>query len=163
MESGRCAASNEGDDLTTDEGSDYPERVRTSFAKQGLMRTLGATLESVSPGEVEIALRPHEAISQQHGFVHAAAVTAIADSAAGYAALTLMPAGTGVLSAEFKINLLAPATGDRLVAHGRVVKAGRTLTVAQSEVFAEAGNERKLVALLTATLMNVEAREGIGD
>jgi len=139
------------------------ERVRASFARQGLMGTLGAELVTVAPGSVEIAIRPDPAISQQHGFVHAGAVTAIADSAAGYAALTLMPAGTGVLSTEFKINLLAPATGDRLVARGRVVKAGRTLTVAQSEVFAHDGDTEKLVALLTATLMAVEAREGITD
>jgi uncharacterized protein (TIGR00369 family) len=90
-------------------------------------------------------------------------VTAIADSAAGYAALTLMPPGTGVLSTEFKINLLAPAVGDRIVARGRVVKAGRTLTVAQAEVFAESGGREKLIALLTATLMAVEDREGISD
>jgi uncharacterized protein (TIGR00369 family) len=139
------------------------ERVRASFARQGLMRTLGAELVTVAPGSVEIAMEPDPAISQQHGFVHAGAVTAIADSAAGYAALTLMPAGTGVLSTEFKINLLAPATGDRLVARGRVVKAGRTLTVAQSEVFSQNGEAEKLVALLTATLMAVEAREGITD
>lgn len=90
-------------------------------------------------------------------------VTAIADSAAGYAALSLMPPGTGVLSTEFKINLLAPAIGDRIVARGRVVKAGRTLTVAQTEVFATDDGAEKLVALLTATLMSVEAREGITD
>ena len=145
------------------EATDGEERVRSSFAKQGLMSTLGATLGSVAPGAVEIAIHPHAAISQQHGFVHAGAVTAIADSAAGYAALTLMPRGTGVLSTEFKINLLAPAIGDRIVARGRVVKAGRTLTVAQSEVFAEGGGEEKLVALLTATLMAVDAREDISD
>ena len=127
------------------------------------MSTLGATLGTVSLGEVEIVLRPHAAISQQHGFVHAGAVTAIADTAAGYAALTLMPASTGVLSTEFKINLLAPAVGDRIVARGRVVKAGRTLTVAQSEVFAESGGQEKLVALLTGTLMIVEKRDGISD
>ena len=85
------------------------ERVRSSFAKQGLMTTLGATLNTVSPGMVKIALTPHPAISQQHGFVHGGAVSAIADSAAGYAALSLMPADTGVLTTEFKINLLAPA------------------------------------------------------
>ena len=142
---------------------DSERRVRRSFEKQGLMATLGATLESVSPGAVEIALRPHPAISQQHGFVHAGAVTAIADSAAGYAALSLMPPGTGVLSTEFKINLLAPATGDRIVARGRVVKAGRTLTVAQTEVYAESDEDQKLIALLTATTMTVEAREDISD
>jgi uncharacterized protein (TIGR00369 family) len=142
---------------------DVEQRVRNSFARQGLMGTLGAELIAVRPGSVEIAIRPDPAISQQHGFVHAGAVTAIADSAAGYAALTVMPPGTGVLSTEFKINLLAPATGERLVARGRVVKAGRTLTVAQSEVFAQDGDGEKLVALLTATLMTVEAREGITD
>ena len=91
------------------------------------------------------------------------AVAAIADSAAGYAALTLMPATAGVLTAEFKINFLAPAAGERLVAVGRVVKAGRTLTVAQAEVFAERGGERTVVALLTATLMSVEGREDVRD
>ena len=127
------------------------------------MRTIGARLESIAPGAVEISLRPDPAISQQHGFVHAGAVTAIADSAAGYAALTLMPAGTGVLSTEFKINLLAPAVGDRIVARGRVVKAGRTLTVAQTEVFAVSDGTEKLIALLTATMMAVEDRDGISD
>ena len=92
---------------------------------------------------VEIVLRADPAISQQHGFVHGGAVSAIADSAAGYAALTLMPADTGVLTTEFKINLLAPAAGERIVARGRVVKAGRTLTLAQAEVFANTGGKRK--------------------
>ena len=139
------------------------ERVRSSFAKQGLMNTLGATLGNVSPGAVEIALRPDPSISQQHGFVHAGAVSAIADTAAGYAAPTLMSAGRGVLTTEFKINLLAPAIGDVILARGRVVKAGRTLTLAQTEVFAESGGQSKLIALLTATLMAVEGREGVSD
>ncbi len=141
----------------------FADRVTRSFARQGIMATLGATLERVAPGEVEIALPVGPAVSQQHGFAHAGAVATIADSAAGYAALTLMPAGVGVLTAEFKINLMAPAAGERLVATGRVVKAGRTLTVAQGEVHAEAGGERRLVALLTATLMAVEGRSGISD
>jgi uncharacterized protein (TIGR00369 family) len=127
------------------------------------MSTLGATLVSVGPGLVEISLRPTAAISQQHGFVHAGAVSTIADTAAGYAALTMMPANRGVLTAEFKINLLAPATGDRILARGKVVKAGRTLTLAQAEVFAESGGVARLVAFLTATLMAVEGREGISD
>jgi uncharacterized protein (TIGR00369 family) len=146
-----------------DVNDDLLERIRGSFARQGLMATLGATLGSIAPGEVEISILPHAAISQQHGFVHAGAITAIADSAAGYAALTLMPAGRGVLSVEYKINLLAPAAGDRIVARGRVVKAGRTLTVAQAEVVAESGGEERLIALLTATMMSVEGREGIID
>jgi uncharacterized protein (TIGR00369 family) len=145
------------------DGAGSEERVRSSFADQGLMSTLGATLGTISPGAVEISVRPNAAISQQHGFVHAGAVTAIADSAAGYAALSLMPPGIGVLSTEFKINLLAPATGDRIIARGRVVKAGRTLTVAQPEVFAESDGQEKLVALLTATLILVEDRDGIRD
>jgi uncharacterized protein (TIGR00369 family) len=139
------------------------ERVRSSFAKQGLMTTLGATLVSVSPGMVEIALTPRPAVSQQHGFVHAGAISAIADSAAGYAALSMMPAEAGALTVEFKINLLAPAAGERILARGRVVKAGRTLTLAQAEVFAETGGQEKLIALLTATLMAVKGRDGISD
>jgi uncharacterized protein (TIGR00369 family) len=139
------------------------ERIRQSFSKQGLMTTLGATLRMIAPGAVEITLRPKPSISQQHGFVHAGAVSAIADSAAGYATLSLMPPGTGVLTTEFKINLVAPAVGDRIVARGRVVKAGRTLTLAQSEVFAITGDQEKLIALLTATMMSMKDREGISD
>ena len=138
-------------------------RIRVSFARQGLMQTLGATLSDVSPGQVEILLVPKREISQQHGFVHAGAVSAIADSAAGYAALSMMPPDRGVLTAEFKINLLAPAVGECLIASGKVVKAGRTLTLAQSEVFARAGGELRLIALLTATLMAIEGRDGIAD
>ena len=145
------------------ETTDYQERIRSSFARQGLMRTLGATLGSIGPGQVEIVLRPDPTISQQHGFVHAGAVSAIADSAAGYAALSLMPPGRGVLSTEYKINLLAPAVGDRIIARGRVVKAGRTLTVAQTDVFAESDGQEKLIALLTATMMTVEGRDDISD
>ena len=147
--------------MAKDEG--YQERIRSSFAKQGLMSTLGATLGYISPGHVEIALRPHRAICQQHGFVHAGALSAVADSAAGYAALSLMPPGSGVLTTEFKINFVAPAVGDRLLARGKVVKAGRTITLAQTEVFAESGGQEKLVALLTATLMTVDGREGVSD
>jgi uncharacterized protein (TIGR00369 family) len=139
------------------------ERIRSSFAKQGLMATLGANLGTVAPGRVEIVLTPGPAVSQQHGFVHAGAVSAIADSAAGYAALSLMPPGRGVLTTEFKINLVASAMGERIIARGEVVKSGRTLTLAQAKVFAEAGGQEKLVALLTATLMTIEGREGVSD
>ena len=127
------------------------------------MSTLGASLGAISPGAVEIVLRPSPAISQQHGFVHAGAVSAIADSAAGYAALSLMPAGTGVLTTEFKINLVAPAVGERIIARGRVVKPGRTLTLVQTDVFAANKGQEKLIALLTATMMSIEGREGIDD
>lgn len=127
------------------------------------MATLGATLGPVSPGSVEIALRPSAAISQQHGFIHGGAVSAIADSAAGYAALSVMPTGSGVLTTEFKINLLAPAAGDRIIARGRVVKAGRTLVLTQTDVFAEIDGKEKLIALLTATMMVVQGRDGVSD
>lgn len=139
------------------------ERIQGSFSRQGLMRTLGAELGDVSPGSVEISLRPDPAISQQHGFVHGGAVGAIADSAAGFAALTLMPPGTGVLTTEFKINFLAPAAGERIVARGRVLKAGRTLTLAQTEVFAQTGGQTRLVAFLTATMMTIENRDDVAD
>lgn len=144
-------------------GPGAAERIAASFARQGLMATLGAALGDVTPGRVEIALIPGAAVSQQHGFVHAGAVSAIADSAAGYAALSLMAPGMGVLTTEFKINLIAPATGDRIIARGRVVKAGRTLTIAQAEVFAESDGGEKLVALLTSTLMAIKDRDGISD
>jgi uncharacterized protein (TIGR00369 family) len=124
---------------------------------------LGASLGGISPGAVEIVIHPSPAISQQHGYVHAGAVSAIADSAAGYAALSLMPAGLGVLTTEFKINLVAPAVGERIIARGRVVKPGRTLTLVQTEVFAESQGQEKLIALLTATMMSIEGRDGIDD
>ncbi|MBD3847735.1 PaaI family thioesterase [Bosea sp. SSUT16] len=143
--------------------AEIDQRIRTSFSKQGLMQTLGATLGEVLPGQVEIALTPMPEISQQHGFVHAGAVSSIADSAAGYAALSMMPMDRGVLTTEFKINLLAPAAGKRIIARGRVVKAGRTLTLAQTEVFAESDGKERLIALLTATLMAIEGRDGIAD
>ncbi len=149
--------------VTQNEETGCEERVRASFAKQGLMSTLGATLVSVAPGFVEVALLPGPAIAQQHGFVHAGAVSAIADTAAGYAALSLMPPDRGVLTAEFKINLVAPAAGDRILARGKVVKAGRTLTLVQAEVFSESGGRERLIALLTATMMTIEGRAGIAD
>jgi uncharacterized protein (TIGR00369 family) len=150
--------------LTDDgDGAAVRTRIQTSFAKQGLMSTLGASITDVAAGFVEISLRPAAAISQQHGFVHAGAVSAVADTAAGYAALTLMPAGRGVLTTEFKINLVAPAIGDLILARGKVVKAGRTLTLAQAEVFAATGGREKLVALLTATLMAIEGRQDVTD
>ena len=147
----------------TNDAATVDRRIRTSFAKQGLMRTLGAELGKVRSGQVEIMLVPKPEISQQHGFVHAGAVSAIADSAAGYAALSMLPMDRGVLTTEFKINLLAPATGERIIARGKVVKAGRTLTLAQTEVFAEKEGREQLIALLTATFMAIEGREGIAD
>lgn len=127
------------------------------------MATLGASLAKVEPGAVEITLKPSPAVSQQHGFVHAGAVTSIANSAAGYAALSLMPPGTGVLSAEFKINLTAPAAGDLLRAKGRVIKAGRALHPRPDRGVRRKRYREKLVALLTATMMCIENRDGVAD
>lgn len=140
---------------------DVEARIGVSFARQGLMVTLGARLARAAPGEVDIHLPVSAHVSQQHGFVHAGAVAAIADSAAGYAALSLMPEGAGVLTTEFKINLLSPAAGDVIIAQGRVIKAGRTLTLAMTEVFAVNAGKEKLCALLTATLMRIEGRDGL--
>jgi uncharacterized protein (TIGR00369 family) len=117
----------------------------------------------VAPGEVEIRLPFREDLTQQHGFLHAGALTTIADSACGYAALTLMPAGTAVLTAEFKVNLLAPGEGEAVVARGRVLKAGRTLTVCSADVFAVRGGEEKLVVTMLATIMTVRDRPGLVD
>jgi len=149
-----------GDAIRSEEAA---KRVAASFDKQGLMHTLGAVLGRVEPGAVEINLPVAAHIGQQHGFVHAGAVAAIADSAAGYAALSLMPPGSGVLTTEFKINLLSPANGEQLIARGRVIKAVRTLTLALSEVFAVRDGREKLCAMLTATLMTVGGRDGIAD
>jgi uncharacterized protein (TIGR00369 family) len=142
---------------------DFAARVERSFARQTMMATIGASLLRVAPGEVDIALAVAPHIFQQHGFIHGGAITSVADSAAGYAALTLMEAGAGILAVEFKINLLAPGRGERLVAEGRVVRPGRTLTVSQANVYAERDGRREAVALLTATLMRLEGRDGVVD
>jgi uncharacterized protein (TIGR00369 family) len=137
------------------------ERIRESLSRQRMLTTLGASLERVADGEVEIAMASSEAIQQQHGFVHAGAVTTIADSACGYACLTRMPEGAAVLGVEFKINLLAPAVGDRFVATGRVVRMGKTIGVATADVVAQsAGKPDSVVAVMQATMMRVESRNG---
>lgn len=141
----------------------YAERVRASFARQNLMVTLGATLDRVEPGFVEIALLRRDGNLQQHGFVHGGVVAAIADSSAGYAAMSLMSPGYGVLTVEFKINFLAPAAQPRLLARGTVEKAGRTLTVVRSEVFGLDGDRLVPVALLSGTMMAIEKRDGVVD
>ena len=138
---------------------DAAERVRASFARQGAMATIGATLDAVEPGYCAISLVPHDAISQQHGYVHAGVVSAIVDSAGGYAGFTLFPAGSSVLTVEFKVNLLAPAAGDRLVAEGFVVKPGRTLCITRGEVHAERGGKRTLVAIMQQTLMVMHGKD----
>lgn len=132
------------------------ERVRASFARQGAMATLGADLAAVTAGHVAI-LPIEPRLSQQNGFLHAGVVVAALDSACGYAALTLMPADAEVLSVEFKVNLLAPAGGDRLLAEGEVVRAGRTLTVCRGDAYAEQEAERVHVATMLATMVRRRA------
>jgi uncharacterized protein (TIGR00369 family) len=138
--------------------ADFEARVRASFARQTFMATLGATLARVAPGEVDIELVVREALSQQHGSVHAGALASVLDSAAGYAALTLMPADAAVVSVEFKVNMLEPAHGERVLARGRVVRAGRTLSVCTAEAWAYAGNRETLVATLQGTMMCLVGR-----
>ncbi|MCF4166237.1 PaaI family thioesterase [Zavarzinia compransoris] len=132
--------------------------VHDSFDRQGLMHHLGAVLDVVEPGFVRIRLPYGDHLTQQHGFFHAGATTAIADSAGGYAGLSLFPEGSSVLTVEFKVNLVAPAKGEWLEAEGRVVRSGRTLTICQLEVFGVTGGERNLVALGQQTLMRIDAR-----
>ncbi|MGE0564281.1 MAG: PaaI family thioesterase [Pseudolabrys sp.] len=139
------------------------QRIRGSFERQQFMTMLGARLDAVRDGEVEIVLPFSPSLTQQHGFIHAGAVTTIVDTACGFAALTKMPANAAVLTAEFKLNLMSPAKGERLRARGRVVRAGKTLMVCLGEVFAEEGGQSKQVALVTATMMVVDTGTGLKD
>ena len=135
-------------------------KVRASFARQAFMTTMGAALVSVAPGEVVLEVPYSEKLTQQHGFLHAGVVTALADSACGYAAFTLMPPGHSVLSVEFKTNLLAPAKGERFRAAARVVRAGRTLTVVTADVTAIGEGTETLVAVMQATMIALPDRPG---
>ncbi len=134
--------------------NDPEERVRRSFARQGFMTAIGADLVHVAPGEVDIALPFSDRLTQQDGYLHAGVVAGATDSACGYAALTTMDAAE-VLTVEFKISLLVPAAGDRLIARGRVVRTGRTLTVCRGEAVTVTDGREKHVATLTATLIAV--------
>jgi uncharacterized protein (TIGR00369 family) len=135
--------------------TDLEDRITASFNAQGLMATLGARLISVADGEVRIELPFSAHLSQQHGYIHAGAITSILDSACGYAALTKAPPGHEVVTAEFKINLLRPAVGDRFVAIGKVQNAGKRLTVCTGEVLAFTGQASKVVAILQSTIVTV--------
>ncbi|KGO34803.1 MAG: PaaI family thioesterase [Desulfoprunum sp.] len=135
------------------------KRIKDSFARQTAMATIGASVTRVEKGAVTIELPFRSDLTQQHGFVHAGVVTMIVDTACGYAALTRMPASAAVLTAEYKVNFLSPAEGEKLVARGRVLKPGRTLTVCFGEVHAVKGGKEKLVATMLATMI---AREETG-
>jgi uncharacterized protein (TIGR00369 family) len=134
------------------------EEAREQFAGQGLMVTLGARLDRIEPGQVEIVLPVRPEISQHDGFVHAGAVTAILDTASGFAARTLMPSGSGVLSVDFTVHLMRPAVGDHIRAVASVTKPGRTITFVRAEAFAvQADGSQAACALMTATMMTMPA------
>jgi uncharacterized protein (TIGR00369 family) len=135
---------------------DWEAKVRASFARQSFMRLIGAELSALAPGRITIVLPFRADLCQQRGFLHGGVTTAIADSAAGYAAFSLMPKGSAPLTVELKINLLAPAVGERFLATAQVVRPGRTLTVVEADVIAEAGGGSKPVARLLTTLMCLE-------
>ena len=141
----------------------FEPRTRASFARQGAMSHLGAVLESVEPGRVTIALPFRAELSQQHGFFHAGMISAIADSAGGYAGFTLFPPDTGVLTVEFKMNLLAAAEGERAIAIGEVVRSGRTLTVCRLDAYVEKDGRRIHCATGLQTLMRLAGRAGVRD
>ena len=136
----------------------WEARIRASFARQALMTTMGARLHAMAPGEVAIALPFRAELTQQHGYLHAGAVAAVVDSACGYAALSLMDPDAAVLSIEFKVNMLAPAAGERFLARGRVVRSGRTITVCAGELVTERDGASALVAVMQATMMAVRGR-----
>ncbi|MBC6405273.1 MAG: PaaI family thioesterase [Rhodospirillales bacterium] len=142
----------------------FAARVRESFAQQTVMATIGSSLAGIAPGRVEILLPYRADLCQQNGFLHAGIVTVIADSAAGYAAFTLYAANEAVLTSELTVHLLSPAVGERFLAVGQVLKPGRRLAVAETEVFAEKAGEARLIAKLIATLvrMQVPQEEGAG-
>ncbi|MCC2674883.1 MAG: thioesterase family protein [Ramlibacter sp.] len=139
----------------------FAERVRASFAKQGAMHTIGATLGEVAPGRAVIEMAWQPGLTQQHGFLHAGMVATALDSACGYAAATLMPADAGVLTIEFKINLLAPAKGQRFRLEGAVLKPGRTITVVEGRAYANDEGREKLIATMNATMMTITGRDNI--
>jgi len=137
---------------------DFEQRVRSSYKRQQAMRFLGASLEDVEAGHCRITLPYRPELSQQHGFFHGGIVGTIADSAAGYAGYTLMAADDSVLTVEYKLNLMAPADGERLVVHGRVIRPGRTLMVTGADAWVEKDGRQKHCAVLLQTLMCMRSR-----
>ncbi len=131
---------------------DWERKTRESFARQTAMNTIGAALKTVRPGYCEIELPYRRDLCQQHGYLHAGYTTMIADTAAGYAAFSLMPAGSSVLTVEFKVNLMAPASGEKFLARGMVLKPGKTLTVVEAEVIADQNGKQVTAAKMLATM-----------
>lgn len=139
----------------------FETMLRTSFAKQGIMNHIGAKMGTVSPGHCEIMLPYSDDVSQQHGFFHGGVVGTIADSAGGYAAFSLMAEGDGVLTVEYKLNLMAPADGDKLIARGEVVRPGRSLTVTRADIFVVKDGRETPCAVMQQTLMRIVGRADV--
>lgn len=140
--------------------ADFEAVVRQSIVMQPVMKMMSATMETVAPGAVTIRMPFDDRLTQQNGYLHAGVITTLLDSACGYAAFTLLPAGSNILSVEFKVNLLSPAKGNAFVAAGRVLKAGKTLTICEGELTAfECQGEEKVVAIMTATMMVMQPKE----
>jgi uncharacterized protein (TIGR00369 family) len=140
---------------------DFEKRVRDSFSRQQLMHTIDAKLVKVEPGIVEIAIEYRDELTQQHGFIHAGIVATILDSACGYAAFSLMPADAAVLSVEFKVNLLAPARGERILARAEVKRSGRNISVCTGDAYAYVGEKRTVIATMLGTLMCIRGRKDL--
>ena len=145
--------------MTSISDSHFAERVRASFDRQNAMHLIQATLPIVEHGRTEIHLPHWQGVEQQHGFVHGGVVGMIADSAAGYAAMTTVSSAASVLTVEYKLNLVAPAEGEKLIARGQVVRPGRTLIVTRAEVFAVKGSQETLCALMQQTIMVMHGKE----
>jgi len=141
---------------------DYDRRVRESFSEQGLMKHLGARLTALQPGMAELRANYRQELTQQHGYFHAGVSGSLADVACGYAAYTLMPEDSSVLTVEYKINLLAPAEGEELIARARVVRSGKTLKICLADVYARQGEMEKHCATVLATIMCLAGRSDRG-
>jgi uncharacterized protein (TIGR00369 family) len=138
--------------------SEFADRVRESFGRQALMKTIGALLTKVAPGEVHVELPFRTDLTQQHGFLHAAVITAIVDTACGFAALTLAPREAAVLTIEYKVNFLSPGFGERITARARVLKRGRAVTICAGDVYAQRAEHERHIATMIATIANVIGR-----
>jgi uncharacterized protein (TIGR00369 family) len=145
----------------TPQDPNYEQRVRSSFARQAAMKTIGASLAAIEPGRVVIEMPFSQALTQQHGFMHAGMIGTALDSACGFASFTLMPDGAAILTIENKINLLAPGKGQLFRMEGVVVKPGRTITVVEGRAWAIDEGREKLIATMTATEMTIVGREGL--
>ncbi|MDH3411880.1 MAG: PaaI family thioesterase [Gammaproteobacteria bacterium] len=153
-------AASKSSSVLTPANPDFAARVRESFNRQGVMAHIGAELSLVEAGRVQIRLPFRESLSQQHGFFHGGITTTIADSACGYSAFTLMPADASVLTIEYKVNFLAPADGELLVATGQVVKPGRSIIVCHADMMILKGDRERLCATMTETIM---VMQGLGE